>query len=71
MSEDGIHAADALMEIFGLKRVTEDERKEIMLKAMEQASEEQREVIRKAEREREEKRNQEMLRYSPDESISL
>ena len=49
MSEDGVHAADALMAIFGLKRVTEDERKEIMLKAMEQASEDQREVIRKAE----------------------
>lgn len=49
MSEDGIHAADALMEIFGLKRVPEDRRKEMMEEAMKQASEDQREVIRKAE----------------------
>lgn len=49
MNKDGIHAADALMAIFGFKQVPEDERKAIMQKAMEQASEDQREVIRKSE----------------------
>lgn len=40
-------AADALMGIFGMKRVDDEKRKEMMIEAMRQASEDQRKVLDK------------------------